>query len=121
MCYAWAAEMLNAPDFGAYGENTYTWTAYDYWMEEYLGGNSVLKEFYIGGYEYELDSPLKDKAYEYKDTLMESWNAGTKTGGFFTVKQIAKAPPVEGDTYGTFYDVWLLTEPVSSTAHNKML
>jgi len=119
-CFGWVAEMLTPPDFYFYGDNSYTWTASDYWLDEYLGGNSVLKAFYLGDYEYAVESPVKEKAYDYKDLLEAKYDAGQKQGGYYVIKNIAKAPAVDGDSYGTYYDVWLLTKPLGQSAHKKL-
>lgn len=113
--------MLNAPDFWSYGENDYTWTASDYWYDEYIGGGPVLKDFQIGwDGDYRVESPLKETAYDYKDLLEEKYDTGQKHGGYYQIHRIAKGPPADGDAYGTFYDVWVLTKPLSQNAHAKL-
>jgi hypothetical protein len=89
-------------------------------MADDLGGSSVLTEFYIGGYDYAVESPLKERAYELKDELVASYDQGQKLGGYFKIMQIAKAPAVDGEDYGTFYDVWVFTGPIGQNAHQTL-
>jgi hypothetical protein len=89
-------------------------------MDDYLGGSSVLTEFYIGGYDYVLESPLMETAYDLKADLETSYDTGVKRGGYYVIEQIAKAPMEDGAEHGTFYDVWLLTGPLGQTAHQKL-
>ena len=57
----------------------------DCWVDPLLGGGSVLREFYVGSFDYEIESPLVEKAYDFKDRLETAYGEGQKQGGFYKI------------------------------------